>query len=68
MSYPGSGSHASSLTAEQRRSEADRCLRLLNGKEFAMTYAEQTFIADITDGSVSPKQLFWLRDLVEKYA
>jgi hypothetical protein len=54
-------------TPDERRAEADRILRMFVGRESEMTEREQQFIIDIDSGSVSPKQLFWLRDIKAKY-
>ena len=55
-------------TPEQRRTEADRLLKMLEGLEDSMTDKERRFVEDMQAGwDVSPKQLFWLRDIKEKY-
>lgn len=54
----------------ERRVEADRILKMLNesGIVGSMTPKEESFIGQIEDGDfVSPKQLFWLRDIKDKY-
>lgn len=59
---------------DDRRSEADRILKLLEDECFdalavtAFTTKEDTFIGQMREGGpVSPKQLFWLRDIKDKY-
>jgi hypothetical protein len=57
-------------TADDRRNEADRIIQILSeNMEFTdMAPNEQRFIGDMQDGAaVSPKQLFWLRDILAKY-
>lgn len=57
-------------TADDRRSEADRIIKILaeNFSVDGMTPKEQDFISQMEEGgSVSTKQLFWLRDIKEKY-
>jgi len=56
------------LDADERRSEADRIVRMLDGYLEQMTPTESGFIERVGDGiPVSVKQLFWLRDLKDKY-
>lgn len=57
---------------EDRRNEADRILKMLVDidPEFHMTPSEQRFIEKMYDDGaqpISPKQLFWLRDIKDKY-
>jgi hypothetical protein len=54
-------------SADDRRAEADRILIMLeHGPE--MTQKEQKFTERMAlGGFVSPKQLFWLRDIKDKY-
>ena len=56
-------------TAEDRRAEADRILKLFDNLGIeGMTAKEQEFIDDMDfGGEVTPKQLFWLRDIKDKY-
>ena len=58
-------------TADDRRSEADRILNMIVGHltPEELTGKEADFVASIMDGNVpvSPKQLFWLRDIKDKY-
>ena len=58
-------------TAKDRRNEADRIISLLleSGEDLIrMTRTEQDFVSQMEDGrSVTPKQLFWLRDIKDKY-
>ena len=56
-------------TADDRRAEADRIIQILSEhisfEELAPN--EQKFIASMQEGgAVSPKQLFWLRDLKDR--
>lgn len=57
-------------TADDRRNEASRIIQILSeGIEFNdMLQKEQDFVGQMQMGSiVSPKQLFWLRDIKDKY-
>ena len=57
-------------TAEDRRDEADRIIQILSEHiDFeSMEFKEQKFVGQMQDGGrVSPKQLFWLRDIKDKY-
>ena len=56
-------------TADDRRAEADRILKMLYDHDAFddMTAKEQEFINDMDNGPVTPKQLFWLRDIKSKY-
>lgn len=57
-------------TADDRRSEADRILELLAAYVPLedMTDKEQEFVDNMQDDRpVSAKQLFWLRDIKDKY-
>lgn len=55
--------------ANSRRNEATKIVDMLVGLTDQMTDREQGFIEQIGDpnAQVSPKQLFWLRDIKEKY-
>lgn len=59
------------LTADERREEAERIVVMLinNTTDLGeLTPTERNFIISIADGgSVSVKQLFWLRDIKDKY-
>ena len=58
----------SSLTADERRIEANRICKMLDGYLESMQSHESQFVERIGDGGhVSVKQIFWLRDLKEKY-
>ena len=63
-------SRESGGSAEDRRTEADRILKMLD-EQFSgdsFTVKEAHFISEmLLGGEVSPKQLFWLRDIKEKY-
>ena len=55
-------------TADDRRSEADRILKILDSEpQDHFTQREQEFMEQMQQGgTVSPKQLFWLRDIKDK--
>lgn len=57
------------LTADERRAEADRICAIVADDTERMTFTERQFIERIGDGraSVSVKQLFWLRDIKDRY-
>lgn len=57
------------LTADERRAEANRVVARLADEGYRMNSNEAKFIEQMADGHlpVSVKQLFWLRDLNEKY-
>ena len=61
----------SGMTAQERRNEATRILRILDDQCSFEDFRphEQEFMdkMDQPDVPVSTKQLFWLRDLKEKY-
>lgn len=56
-------------TADDRRSEADRLVRIIMQLDLgSMTPKESDFIAQMEEGgAVTTKQLFWLRDIKDKY-
>jgi hypothetical protein len=55
-------------TPERRREEAEQLLSLLQPHYNEMMNHEQKFWSDMQQTSLcSPKQLFWLRDLRDKY-
>jgi hypothetical protein len=58
-------------TAEDRRNEADRILKIMDDADLdtlGMKQHERDFVDQMVgDSDVSPKQLFWLRDLKAKY-
>lgn len=57
-------------TPEDRRSEADRLVKIISEQAglSALTPKELDFVAQMDEGgSVSPKQVFWLRDIKDKY-
>jgi hypothetical protein len=61
----------SGSTPEARREEADRIIDILFHEisPESMEGKEADFIEQMeADGRVSPKQLFWLRDIKSKYA
>ena len=56
------------LDDDQRREEADRILKMLEGEADNLTTKEQDFMEQMQDGGpVSVKQLFWMRDIKDKY-
>lgn len=56
------------LTADERREEAERIIGMFTENEYdQMTEKEINFIQGIEGLSVSVKQLFWLRDIKDKY-
>jgi hypothetical protein len=61
----------SGMTDVERRDEATRICNLVlpNVGDYTMSQKELKFMMDIADKSkpVSTKQLFWLRDLKDKY-
>jgi hypothetical protein len=69
--YAESGS-----TPAQRISEAQKLLEMLKGCDEQMRSDERSFVAGLRERlgkryarvGVSPKQLFWLRDLKDRYA
>lgn len=71
MAYHSLTNDTGGMTAQDRRAEADRILKILddNVKPSSFTNKEDTFIGQVReDGPVSPKQLLWLRDIKAKYA
>ena len=68
MAYPGSGS-GNTQTADERRAEANRVLEIVKSSIDAMTVKEADFVTDMleSDAPISPKQLWWLRDIKAKY-
>ncbi len=59
----------STLNAEQRAEERSRIVGMLLEVEHRMTNTEQSFVSDQRRATWPPstKQLFWLRDLKDKY-
>ena len=58
----------SSLTADERRAEADRLTVIIGKFEAKLTPTELGFVKRCRDGfPISVKQLFWLRDINSKY-
>lgn len=59
----------SGMSAEDRRNEASRICSMLIENDVELTEKEQDFVDDISNVSrtVSTKQLFWLRDIKDKY-
>jgi hypothetical protein len=57
------------LTADERRAEASRICAMLDDEIAFMQIHEGKFVEQISDDGVpvSVKQLFWLRDLKDKY-
>lgn len=61
------------LSPDERVASAQKCLDLLNPEADRMSDSESGFVGDMANrlsnfGSVSERQLAWLRDLVSKYA
>jgi len=60
-------------TEEDRRNEADRILKILVNNDVdvgVMSPRESKFVEEMLDDQtvvISPKQLFWLRDIKDKY-
>lgn len=54
--------------ATSRRFEADRLLSMVGDYIDLMDDREKNFLIGIETGPISPKQLFWLRDIKSKYA
>jgi hypothetical protein len=67
MSYHDLSS--STLTADERRAEANKITGMLADSLDQMQDNERSFIAKVSDfyAPVSVKQIFWLRDLAERY-
>ena len=59
----------STLTADERRAEANKITGMLADSLDQMQDNERSFVMRISDfhAPVSPKQIFWLRDLAERY-
>lgn len=56
------------LNEDERRAEADRIIEMLDPlDESRFTERELDFFRHIGVGAVSVKQLFWLRDIKDKY-
>lgn len=56
------------LTADERRAEADRLTVIIGEFQDKLTDTELAFVKKQRDGfPVSVKQLFWLRDIKDKY-
>ena len=56
------------LTDDERRAEADRLTVIIGEFEDRLTPNELAFVKKQRDGfPVSVKQLFWLRDIRDKY-
>lgn len=62
--YQDSG-HA---TPDGRRVEANKLIKIIEGYGIELTPKETAFVEQMADSEyVSPKQLFWLRDIRDKY-
>ncbi len=60
----------SGQTPERRKEEAQKLLARLDGnvRDYNLTERELKFIESVSDqDNISPKQLFWLRDICDKY-
>lgn len=57
------------LDADERRAEASRICGMIGDLTYIMQSHEARFIEQISDDNapVNVKQLFWLRDLKDKY-
>ena len=56
----------SGSTPDTRRVEADKLLKIIEVEQ--LTPKEAAFVEQMADSKfVSPKQLFWLRDIKDKY-
>lgn len=59
----------SGQSPERRKEEAEKLLTRLSDALDSMTDREKDFHQSVSDAPViSPKQLFWLRDLCDKYS
>lgn len=59
---------SSTQSAAELRDEADRILAMLEGEIDRMTMKERQFVEDLTDGrEVTPRMIFFLRDIKDKY-
>jgi hypothetical protein len=62
------------LTPDDRLTSARKCVSLLEPHALEMNPRDTSFLSSMvletrkTSGTVSERQLAWLRDLVEKYA
>lgn len=58
-------------TEQDRENERDRILKVLHDAfgDYGAPYTEreEAFLESIAEGPVSPKQLFWLRDIKDRY-
>ena len=63
----------STQTSDERRAEANRIIKIIIECDLVMsdlTSTESSFVTRLADdptASVSPKQLYWLRDIKSKY-
>ncbi len=58
----------STLTADERRAEADRLTGIIGEFENRLTDTERQFVKKTRDGfPISVKQLFYLRDIKDRY-
>lgn len=58
----------SGSTPDARRVEADKLLDIISGFSEQLNPKESTFVEQMVDSAFcSPKQLFWLRDIKDKY-
>lgn len=56
-------------TPEDRRAEADRLVKIISENGLSqLEPRELDFVCEMDEGRpVSPKQIFWLRDIKDKY-
>lgn len=59
----------STLSDDERSAERDRLVGMLLEVEYRMTNSEQSFVSSQRRATWPPsvKQLFWLRDIKDKY-
>lgn len=56
------------LDGDERRAEADRLVKIVEDDMERMSSTERGFVERMAEGGpVSVKQLFWLRDIRDKY-
>jgi len=58
----------SGSTPDSRRAEADKLLAIIEDFSEQLTPKEASFVEQVWSADfISPKQLFWLRDIKDKY-
>lgn len=58
---------SSTQSAEELRDEADRILGMLEGHEDAMSRTDRVVLEWADGRDVTPRMIFWLRDIKERY-